>query len=113
MVYACRICPNVDETVDSGLVYRNDLLNVTKWVLFIDHLSLLGISAREQAGVTTDLGQDPTLVCRLRCPSPLVSTQLLDTRDTLTLLAQTAAKRSMLFYLLGRTDDPSHSLVGA
>ena len=30
MVYACRICPNVDETVDSGLVYRNDLLNVTK-----------------------------------------------------------------------------------
>lgn len=30
MVYACRICPNVDETVDSGLVYRNDLLNITK-----------------------------------------------------------------------------------
>jgi DNA-directed RNA polymerase II subunit RPB9 len=30
MVYACRICPNVDETVDNGLVYRNDLLNVTK-----------------------------------------------------------------------------------
>lgn len=32
MVYACRICPSVDETVDSGLVYRNDLLNITKWV---------------------------------------------------------------------------------
>jgi hypothetical protein len=31
---------------------------------------LLGISAREQAGVTTDLGQDPTLVCRLRCLPP-------------------------------------------
>jgi hypothetical protein len=29
MVYACRICPNVDETVDSGLVYRNDLLKIT------------------------------------------------------------------------------------
>jgi len=30
MVYACRICPSVDETVENGLVYRNDLLNVTK-----------------------------------------------------------------------------------
>jgi len=54
MVYACRICPNVDETVDNGLVYRNDLLNVTK----------------EQAGVTTDLGQDPTLAhTNITCPS--------------------------------------------
>ncbi|KAI0289993.1 hypothetical protein BC826DRAFT_1029456 [Russula brevipes] len=53
MVYACRICPSVDETVDNGLVYRNDLLNVTK----------------EQAGVTTDLGQDPTLAhTNIACP---------------------------------------------
>ncbi|KAN0111657.1 hypothetical protein V8E52_008218 [Russula decolorans] len=54
MVYACRICPNVDETVDSGLVYRNDLLNITK----------------EQAGVTTDLAQDPTLAhTKIACPN--------------------------------------------
>ncbi|KAF8480084.1 hypothetical protein DFH94DRAFT_740204 [Russula ochroleuca] len=54
MVYACRICPSVDETVDSGLVYRNDLLNITK----------------EQAGVTTDLGQDPTLAhTNIACPN--------------------------------------------
>ncbi|KAH9171812.1 hypothetical protein EDB89DRAFT_1968795, partial [Lactarius sanguifluus] len=54
MVYACRICPSVDETVDNGLVYRNDLLNVTK----------------EQAGVTTDLGQDPTLAhTNIACPN--------------------------------------------
>ncbi|KAF8491831.1 hypothetical protein F5888DRAFT_1619644 [Russula emetica] len=54
MVYACRICPNVDETVDSGLVYRNDLLNITK----------------EQAGVTTDLAQDPTLAhTNVACPN--------------------------------------------
>ncbi|KAI0258562.1 hypothetical protein BC834DRAFT_871643 [Gloeopeniophorella convolvens] len=53
MVYACRICPNVDETVDNGLVYRNDLLNVT----------------REQPGVTTDLPQDTTLAhATLPCP---------------------------------------------
>ncbi|KAH9973984.1 hypothetical protein BGW80DRAFT_1304614 [Lactifluus volemus] len=54
MVYACRICPSVDETVENGLVYRNDLLNITK----------------EQAGVTTDLGQDPTLAhTNIACPN--------------------------------------------
>ncbi|KAN0111652.1 hypothetical protein V8E52_008213 [Russula decolorans] len=55
MVYACRICPNVDETVDSGLVYQDDLLN---------------IATREQAGVTTDLAQDPTLAyTKTACPN--------------------------------------------
>jgi hypothetical protein len=33
---------------------------------------LLGISAREQAGVTTDLAQDPTLVRRLCCSFPYI-----------------------------------------
>jgi hypothetical protein len=98
MVYACRICPSVDETVDSGLVYRNDLLNITKWVSFINHLSLLGISVREQAGVTTDLGQDPTLVSRPSCP-PLISTQNFDSRHIPTLLAQAAVMRSKLSFI--------------
>ncbi|KAJ6625199.1 hypothetical protein B0H10DRAFT_2212204 [Mycena sp. CBHHK59/15] len=44
MVYACRIC-TYDELVENKCVYRNDLLTVTK----------------EQVGVTTDLGTDPTL----------------------------------------------------
>ena len=58
-------------------------------------MSLLGISAREQAGVTTDLGQDPTLVRKPSCLS-LMSTQFLDLRHTPTLLAQTASMRSTL-----------------
>ncbi|KAJ7506987.1 hypothetical protein B0H11DRAFT_188074 [Mycena galericulata] len=45
MVYACRIC-TYDELGENKCVYRNDLLTVTK----------------EQVGVTTDLGTDPTLV---------------------------------------------------
>ncbi|KAI9567745.1 hypothetical protein HD554DRAFT_2219560 [Boletus coccyginus] len=44
MVYACRICDHF-EIGDNKCVYRNDLLTVTK----------------EQVGVTTDLGLDPTL----------------------------------------------------
>ncbi|CAA7263261.1 unnamed protein product [Cyclocybe aegerita] len=44
MVYACRIC-QYDEMVENKCVYRNDLLTVTK----------------EQVGITTDLGADPTL----------------------------------------------------
>ncbi|EJD01921.1 uncharacterized protein FOMMEDRAFT_168509 [Fomitiporia mediterranea MF3/22] len=44
MVFACRIC-TYDEIVENKCVYRNDLLTVTK----------------EQVGVTTDLGSDPTL----------------------------------------------------
>ncbi|KIJ16433.1 hypothetical protein PAXINDRAFT_162687 [Paxillus involutus ATCC 200175] len=44
MVYACRIC-QYEEISDNKCVYRNDLLTVTK----------------EQVGVTTDLGADPTL----------------------------------------------------
>ncbi|KAJ3982477.1 putative DNA-directed RNA polymerase II 15.1 kDa polypeptide [Lentinula detonsa] len=48
MVFACRIC-QYEEASESKCVYRNDLLTVTK----------------EQVGVTTDLGSDPTLACFL------------------------------------------------
>ncbi|KAJ7853568.1 hypothetical protein B0H14DRAFT_784571 [Mycena olivaceomarginata] len=52
MVYACRMCP-YDELVENQCVYRNDLLTVTK----------------EQVGVTTDLGSDPTLAhSNIPCP---------------------------------------------
>ncbi|EIW79622.1 hypothetical protein CONPUDRAFT_90969 [Coniophora puteana RWD-64-598 SS2] len=52
MVYACRIC-TYDEDVDNACVYRNDLLTVTK----------------EQKGVVTDLGTDPTLAhSNIPCP---------------------------------------------
>ncbi|KAF7377680.1 DNA-directed RNA polymerase subunit [Mycena sanguinolenta] len=51
MVYACRIC-TYDELVENKCVYRNDLLTVTK----------------EQVGVTTDLGSDPTLASALEYP---------------------------------------------
>ena len=66
---------------------------------FLDRLNVLGISVREQAGVTTDLGQDPTLVSALCGPFP-VSPHFFDPRHTLTLLAQTAAMRSKLSYFL-------------
>ncbi|KAH7910896.1 hypothetical protein BJ138DRAFT_1086644 [Hygrophoropsis aurantiaca] len=53
MVYACRIC-HYDEIGENKCVYRNDLLTVTK----------------EQVGVTTDLGSDPTLAhSNIPCPS--------------------------------------------
>ncbi|KAJ7628341.1 hypothetical protein FB45DRAFT_918063 [Roridomyces roridus] len=54
MVYACRICTyDEDSTSENKCVYRNDLLNVTK----------------EQVGVTTDLGTDPTLAhSNIPCP---------------------------------------------
>jgi len=52
MVYGCRIC-DYDELGDNKCVYRNDLLTVTK----------------EQVGVTTDLGSDPTLA-RSDIPCP-------------------------------------------
>ncbi|KAJ6588047.1 hypothetical protein B0H19DRAFT_1097803 [Mycena capillaripes] len=52
MVYACRIC-TYDEIGENKCVYRNDLLTVTK----------------EQVGVTTDLGTDPTLAhSNIPCP---------------------------------------------
>ncbi|KZP17349.1 hypothetical protein FIBSPDRAFT_865014 [Athelia psychrophila] len=52
MVYACRICA-YDEINENKCVYRNDLLTVTK----------------EQKGVTTDLGTDPTLAhSSIPCP---------------------------------------------
>ncbi|KAJ7474832.1 hypothetical protein FB451DRAFT_276592 [Mycena latifolia] len=52
MVYACRIC-TYDELGENKCVYRNDLLTVTK----------------EQVGVTTDLGTDPTLAhSNIPCP---------------------------------------------
>jgi len=52
MVYACRICA-YDEIGENKCVYRNDLLTVTK----------------EQVGVTSDLGSDPTLAhSNAACP---------------------------------------------
>ncbi|KAK0229973.1 hypothetical protein ARMGADRAFT_536382 [Armillaria gallica] len=52
MVYACRICAYDDEG-ENQCVYRNDYLTVTK----------------EQVGITTDLGSDPTLAhSNLPCP---------------------------------------------
>lgn len=65
MVYACRICP-YDEIAENKCVYRNDLLTVTKCVLRSFVLIPLSVcfffAFREQKGVTTDLGTDPTLV---------------------------------------------------
>jgi hypothetical protein len=62
MVYACRIC-DYDESGDNKCVYRNDLLTVTKCDLCpILVNSMLRGYFREQVGVTTDLGSDPTLV---------------------------------------------------
>jgi len=65
IVYACRIC-QYNEIVENQLVYRNDLLTVTKCVSvsakddpFADR------SRREQVGVTADLGADATLVYSL------------------------------------------------
>lgn len=46
LIFACRMCNYSELATGSGLVYRNDLLTVT----------------REQPGVTTDLGSDLTLV---------------------------------------------------
>ncbi|KAH0578603.1 hypothetical protein H2248_003742 [Termitomyces sp. 'cryptogamus'] len=52
MLYACRMC-QYEENVQNKCVYRNDLLTVTK----------------EQVGVTTDLGSDPTLAhSNISCP---------------------------------------------
>ncbi|KAF8810256.1 hypothetical protein BYT27DRAFT_7222030 [Phlegmacium glaucopus] len=52
IVYACRIC-QYNEIVENQLVYRNDLLTVTK----------------EQVGVTADLGADATLAhSNIPCP---------------------------------------------
>ncbi|KAF8529139.1 hypothetical protein BU17DRAFT_37149, partial [Hysterangium stoloniferum] len=52
LVYACRIC-QYDEIGQNMCVYRNDLVTVTK----------------EQAGVTHDLGVDPTLPhSNMTCP---------------------------------------------
>ncbi|KAJ7064822.1 hypothetical protein C8F01DRAFT_1128324 [Mycena amicta] len=54
MVYACRICPYEEDGGNRARVYRNDLLTVTK----------------EQVGVTTDLGTDPTLAhSNIACPN--------------------------------------------
>ena len=67
---------------------------------------LLGISAREQAGVTTDLAQDPTLVSRL-LHFPIYIYSFLDSRRTPTLLAQTAVMNTFSdgqlspFFLVG------------
>ncbi|EAU85382.2 DNA-directed RNA polymerase II [Coprinopsis cinerea okayama7 len=52
LAYACRIC-SYEEVVENKCVYKDDLLTVTK----------------EQVGVTTDLGSDPTLAhSNIPCP---------------------------------------------
>lgn len=62
MVYACRICA-YDEIGDNKCVYRNDLLTVTKYATSAHCCRFLTPACyREQVGVTTDLGSDPTLV---------------------------------------------------
>ena len=62
--WSTRAAPVQTSTRPSTAVWSigNDLLNVTKFSQIVR--VLLGISAREQAGVTTDLAQDPTLVRR-------------------------------------------------
>ncbi|KAG8867761.1 DNA-directed RNA polymerase II core subunit rpb9 [Serendipita sp. 407] len=53
LAFACRMCNYSELNDGSGLVYRNDLLTVT----------------REQPGVTTDLGSDLTLMhANMKCP---------------------------------------------
>jgi hypothetical protein len=62
IVYACRIC-QYSEIVENQLVYRNDLLTVTKYAsVSLQNDSFSDGSRREQVGVTTDLGADATLV---------------------------------------------------
>ena len=62
IVYACRIC-QYSEIVENQLVYRNDLLTVTKYASVpVQDVPFSDASQREQVGVTTDLGADATLV---------------------------------------------------
>jgi DNA-directed RNA polymerase II subunit RPB9 len=51
LTFACRMCDFVEVDDKRTPIYRNDLLTVT----------------REQAGVTTDLANDMTLVSALLC----------------------------------------------
>ena len=73
---------------------------------------LLGILAREQAGVTTDLAQDPTLVRNISSSFPYVYS-FLDSRHTPRLLAQTAVKRSTLFLPSRMVNSHPFFFVGA
>ena len=62
IVYACRIC-QYSEIVENQLVYRNDLLTVTKCAFVpVPDVPFPDGLRREQVGVTTDLGADATLV---------------------------------------------------
>ena len=62
IVYACRIC-QYSEIVENQLVYRNDLLTVTKCASVpLQNFPFSNGSRREQVGITTDLGADATLV---------------------------------------------------
>ena len=62
IVYACRIC-QYSEIVENQLVYRNDLLTVTKCASVpVQDVPFSDGSRREQVGITTDLGADATLV---------------------------------------------------
>lgn len=86
MVYACRIC-QYDEIGENKCVYRNDLLTVTKCVLrrfVFASLNVRFFAVREQKGVTTDLGTDPTLVCSNRVQGCELHSQTLFCRDRLT-----------------------------
>lgn len=86
MVYACRIC-QYDEIGENKCVYRNDLLTVTKCVpqpfVFLP-LNVCFFVFREQKGVTTDLGTDPTLVCPIRIQGRKLRSQTFFYHDRLT-----------------------------
>ncbi|KZV62349.1 hypothetical protein PENSPDRAFT_692600 [Peniophora sp. CONT] len=96
MVYACRIC-EYNAIVDNALVYRNDLLTVTK----------------EQVGVVVDLGADTTLAHSvIPCPKCL-------NEDAVFFQDQSKRKetRMILFFVCTRCNhhfvDPSLSANGA
>lgn len=98
MVYACRIC-EYDEIGENKCVYRNDLLTVTKYVLrsfALLSLSMYFFARREQKGVTTDLGTDPTLVCSIHIQyrEPCSQTSFYCDRLTRTCPAQIAETQS-------------------
>jgi hypothetical protein len=63
MVYACRICPNVDKTVQRFGISKRSFEHHKVTGSQIVRV-LLNNSSREQAGVMTDRAQNPTLVRR-------------------------------------------------
>jgi len=89
MAHACRICPNVDETVYNVMLYWKGLSNIT-----INGMSSLGISV----GVGLDLGQGPGK--RVILPFSCIHSACVTGR-TLTSFFRTVIMGSMLLYLCG------------